>query len=56
MHALTVARFTIQEEISRRLLLSASILSLLFLALYALGLSLLYNMAPAFRNREFSQS
>ena len=56
MHALTVARFTIQEAISRRLLLSASILSLLFLALYALGLSLLYNMAPAFRNREFSQS
>ena len=49
MHALTIARFTIHEAISRRLILSATVLSLVFLALYAFGLSLLYTMTP--RNR-----
>lgn len=49
MHALTIARFTIHEAISRRLILSATVLSLVFLGLYAFGLSLLYTMTP--RNR-----
>lgn len=56
MHALTIARFTIHEAISRRLVLSAAVLSLVFLALYAFGLSLLYNMAPAFRERSGDRS
>jgi len=51
MHALTIARFTVHEAISRRLVLSAFVLSLIFLALYAFGLSLLYNMSPAFREQ-----
>jgi Cu-processing system permease protein len=56
MHALTIARFTIQEAISRRLVLSAAVLSLVFLALYGFGLSLLYNTAPAFRERSTDTS
>lgn len=44
MHALTIARFTIHEAVSRRLVLSATVLSLVFLGLYAFGLSLLHNM------------
>lgn len=51
MYALTIARFTVHEAISRRLVLSAFVLSLVFLALYAFGLSLLYNMSPAFREQ-----
>lgn len=51
MYALTIARFTVHEAISRRLVLSAFVLSLIFLALYAFGLSLLYNMSPAFREQ-----
>jgi Cu-processing system permease protein len=51
MHALTIARFTIHEAISRRLVLSAAVLSLVFLGLYAFGLSLLYNMSPSFREQ-----
>ena len=56
MHALTIARFTIHEAISRRLVLSAAVLSLVFLALYAFGLSLLYNMAPPFREQNGDRS
>jgi ABC-type transport system involved in multi-copper enzyme maturation permease subunit len=41
-HALTIARFTVQEAISRRLVLAAFILSAVFVGLYALGFSLLY--------------
>jgi ABC-type transport system involved in multi-copper enzyme maturation permease subunit len=41
--ALTIARFTIQEAISRRLVLAAFILSALFIGLYALGFWLLYS-------------
>jgi ABC-type transport system involved in multi-copper enzyme maturation permease subunit len=37
-HALTIARFTIHEAISRRLILAAAVLSLAFLGLYSLGL------------------
>jgi Cu-processing system permease protein len=44
MHALTIARFTIHEAISRRLVLAAAVLSLIFLGLYALGLSFLHTM------------
>jgi ABC-type transport system involved in multi-copper enzyme maturation permease subunit len=47
MHALTIARFTIHEAISRRLLLSAAILSLVFLVLYAFGFSLLFKQEIA---------
>ena len=46
MHALTIARFTIHEAISRRLVLAAAVLSLVFLALYALGFSLALQHAP----------
>jgi ABC-type transport system involved in multi-copper enzyme maturation permease subunit len=56
MQALTIARFTIHEAISRRLILSAAVLSLIFLALYGFGLSLLYNMAPPFRGRNVNPS
>jgi Cu-processing system permease protein len=56
MHALTIARFTIQEAVSRKLVLSAAILSLAFLALYGFGISLLYNMAPPFRGRSVNPS
>ena len=39
---LTIARFTIQEAIRRRLILAGSILSLAFLGLFALGFGLIY--------------
>jgi Cu-processing system permease protein len=48
LHALTIARFTIHEAISRRLILSASLLSLLFVGLYALGFSFVFTNAPPF--------
>src|SRR5262249_29890319 len=47
-HALTIARFTIHEAISRRLILAASLLSLLFVGLYALGFSFVFTNAPPF--------
>ena len=39
---LTIARFTIQEAISRRLILAGALLSLAFLGLFALGFGLIY--------------
>jgi Cu-processing system permease protein len=45
VNALVVARFTIQEAISRRLILAGVVISLAFIALFALGFSLLYGMA-----------
>jgi ABC-type transport system involved in multi-copper enzyme maturation permease subunit len=48
MHALTIARFTIHEAVSRRLILSAAVLSLLFLGLYVLGFSFVFTNAPPF--------
>jgi ABC-type transport system involved in multi-copper enzyme maturation permease subunit len=48
LHALTIARFTVQEAISRRLVLAATILSLLFVGLYALGFSFVFTNAPPF--------
>lgn len=39
---LTIARFTLHEAVSRRLILSGAILSLVFLGLFALGFSFLY--------------
>jgi ABC-type transport system involved in multi-copper enzyme maturation permease subunit len=48
MHALTIARFTIHEAISRRLVLAAAVLSLLFVGLYALGFSFVFTNAPPF--------
>ncbi len=42
MNTLTIARFTIQEAISRRLILAGAILSLAFLGLFALGFGLIY--------------
>jgi Cu-processing system permease protein len=47
MDALTIARFTVQEAISRRLVLAALVLSALFLGLFALGFVLLYDRATA---------
>src|SRR3712207_3317646 len=44
MHALTIARFTIHEAVSRRLVLAALVLSAIFLGLFALGFVLLYGM------------
>lgn len=43
MNTLTIARFTIHEAISRRLILAGAILSLAFLGLFALGFFLIYN-------------
>lgn len=43
MNALIVARFTLQEAVSRRLMLAALLLSGLFLGLYALGFWYAYN-------------
>jgi ABC-type transport system involved in multi-copper enzyme maturation permease subunit len=48
LHALTIARFTIHEAISRRLILAASVLSLLFVGVYALGFSFVFTNAPPF--------
>src|SRR5215212_8813418 len=48
LHALTIARFTIHEAISRKLILAASVLSLLFVGLYALGFSFVFTNAPPF--------
>lgn len=42
MNTLTIARFTIQEAISRRLILAGTVLSLAFLGLFALGFFLIY--------------
>ena len=39
---LTIARFTIQEAISRRLILAGGLLSLAFLGLFTLGFRLIY--------------
>jgi Cu-processing system permease protein len=49
VNTLTIARFTIQEAISRRLILAGAILSLAFLALFSLGFFLIYH-----NNSEFS--
>lgn len=47
MHTLTITRFTLQEAVSRRLILAGFVLSAAFLALFAYGFSLLYaNVAP----------
>lgn len=43
MNTLTIARFTIQEAISRRLILAGAVLSLAFLGLFALGFGLIYH-------------
>jgi ABC-type transport system involved in multi-copper enzyme maturation permease subunit len=51
MHALTIARFTIHEAISRRLILAAAALSLIFIGLYTLGFSFLFATAPPFAAR-----
>ena len=37
MNALTIARFTIQEAISRRLIVAGALASLLYIGLFALG-------------------
>jgi len=42
VNILTIARFTIQEAISRRLILAGSLLSLAFIGLFALGFFLIY--------------
>ncbi|HEX5166348.1 MAG TPA: ABC transporter permease [Thermomicrobiales bacterium] len=42
MNTLTIARFTLQEAISRRLILAGTILSMAFLGLFALGFFLIY--------------
>lgn len=49
-NTLTIARFTLQEAVSRRLILAGVLLSLIFLGLYALGFGFLYanvNRAPS---------
>jgi ABC-2 type transport system permease protein len=48
MHALTIARFTIHEAISRRLVLAATVLSVIFVGLYVLGFSFVFTNAPPF--------
>jgi Cu-processing system permease protein len=49
MNALVIARFTLQEAVSRRLILAGTLLSLAFVGLFALGFAMIYNM-----NSEFS--
>ncbi|MGE3269957.1 MAG: ABC transporter permease [Chloroflexota bacterium] len=51
-HALTIARFTIQEAISRRLILAAAVLSAAFVGLFALGFWFLFNSVPAMNGRQ----
>lgn len=45
MRAFAIARFTLQEAVSRRLVLAGLLLSAAFLALYALGASFLFGKA-----------
>jgi Cu-processing system permease protein len=45
--ALTIARFTVQEAVRRRLILAGLLLSLLFLVLFGLGFSLLFEREAA---------
>jgi ABC-type transport system involved in multi-copper enzyme maturation permease subunit len=45
MSALTIARFTVQEAISRRLVLAGVLVSLAFVALFAVGFAFLYGEA-----------
>ena len=45
MALLTIARFTIHEAISRRLVLAGALVSLAFIGLFALGFSFLYGRA-----------
>ncbi len=47
MNVLTIARFTVHEAVRRRLILAGVLLSLLFLALFALGFSLMYEREAA---------
>jgi ABC-type transport system involved in multi-copper enzyme maturation permease subunit len=42
VNALVIARFTLQEAVSRRLILAGALLSLAFLGLFALGFGLIY--------------
>lgn len=42
MSTLVIARFTLQEAVSRRLILAGAVLSLAFLGLFALGFGLIY--------------
>ena len=49
VHALTIARFTVHEAISRKLVLSATVLSVLFIGLYVLGFSFVFAEAPPFK-------
>jgi Cu-processing system permease protein len=42
MNALVIARFTVQEAISRRLILAGALISLAFVGLFALGFAFLY--------------
>lgn len=51
MHALTIARFTVQEAISRRLILAAFVLSAVFVGLYALGFSFLASTVTSSPNQ-----
>ena len=45
MNTLAIARFTIQEAITRRLLLAGAVISLAFVGLFALGFGFLYGIA-----------
>jgi Cu-processing system permease protein len=45
VNALIIARFTVQEAISRRLILAGALVSLAFVGLFALGFTFLYGLA-----------
>lgn len=47
-NALTIARFTLQEAISRRLILAGTLISLAFVGLFTLGFAMIYNMGSEF--------
>ncbi len=45
MNAFAIARFTIQEAVSRRLIVAGALVSLVFITLFGLGFSFLYGLA-----------
>lgn len=47
MNALVIARFSLHEAVSRRVVLAGALLSLAFLALFGLGFSFMYGFASA---------
>lgn len=56
MNALTIASFTVQEAISRRLVLAAFLLSAVYVGIFTLGFSFLYGQIEPGRNQSIETS